>query len=224
METPRILVVEDDPGVASGLVKGLRAAGFTVELRRDGDAALPRLLAGEHDLAVLDINLPGRDGLSLLAETRGRAPRPAIILTARTDLETRLSAFERGAVDFITKPFWMAELVARVRARLAMPVHTRTVEVGSVTVDLDARLARRDGERIDFTPHEFNVLAWLVERPERPTTRAQLIERCLPPDSDALERTIDSHIARIRRKLGPEGGCIETVWRVGYRYVPPVIA
>ncbi len=219
--TARVLVVEDDPGVASGLVRGLKAAGFGVELCCDGDAALPRLLADEHDLVVLDINLPGRDGLALLAEVKGRSPKPTIILTARTDLESRLSAFENGAVDFVSKPFWMAELVARIRTRLALPAASRTVGVGGVTIDLDARVARRGDDRIDLTPHEFNVLAWLVERPERPATRAQLIEQCLPPDSGALERTIDSHIARIRKKLGPEGKSIETVWRVGYRFVPP---
>lgn len=221
---PRLLVVEDDPGIAGGLVRGLRGAGFTVELATDGTAGRERALAGAFDLVVLDLHLPGEDGLAVLAACRTRIATPFLVLTARTSLDARLRSFELGAVDYVAKPFFLEELVMRIRTRLNVAARPpeRVIPVGDVEVRLDSRLVLRGGEDVGLTAGELNVLLWLVGRPGRPASRAQIMAAALPADSGATERTVDSYVAHIRRKLGPTAAAaIETVFGVGYRFRGP---
>lgn len=220
----RILVVEDDPPIAAGIVRGLTHAGFAVELASDGERGAAVGLTGDFALAVLDLMLPGQGGFEVLAQWRGRISTPVIVLTARTDLESRLRAFELGAVDYLPKPFWVEELVARIRARLRIAAEApgRSVRWDDVVLDLDARTVLLAGDPLGLTAHEFNVLAYMVERPGRAVTRQQLAEAALPAGGDRSDRTVDSHIARIRRKLGkPAGMRLATVWGIGYRFDAP---
>jgi DNA-binding response OmpR family regulator len=220
MEPPRILVIEDDPRVGSSLLRGLKLAGFRPELVCDGRVGLEQVLVGGWELIVLDLRLPELHGLDVLRESAGRTSTPVIVLTADTDLSSRLETFALGAVDYVPKPFFIEELVARIRTRVGVPPPTRELRFGGVVVCLDTREVTRGGLLLDLTTHEYNLLAWLAERPGRPVSRRQLVEGALPFESSALDRTVDSHIARIRKKLGSDGECIETVWRVGYRFTP----
>lgn len=221
---PAVLVVEDDPAIAAGIVRGLKGAGFDVELAHDGRRGAELALARPFDLVVLDLMLPELGGFEVLELWRGRLSTPVIVLSARTELDARLQAFAGGAVDYLPKPFWIEELLARVRARLRLPdaaAPTRTLGWDGALLDLDARTVTLAGEPLGLTAHEFNVLLYLVERPARAITRRQLAEAALPAGGDRSERTVDSHVARIRRKLGPAGARIATVWGIGYRFDAP---
>ncbi len=218
---PRLLVVEDDLSVVQGLVRGLHRAGFDVSVSMDGTEGVRRALDEPFDLVILDLMLPGQDGFQVLDGWRGRLSVPVIVLSARTELEARLRSFDLGAVDFVPKPLWMVVLGARIRARLALDDETprRVVSFAGVSVDLDGRRVSRGGEEVPLTAHEFNVLAWLVERPDRAVSRQQIAEHALPEEGDRQERTLDSHVSRIRKKLGPDAAaCIQTVWGIGYRF------
>ncbi|MCA9520495.1 MAG: response regulator transcription factor [Myxococcales bacterium] len=219
---PRILVIEDDHSVRIGIVRGLAQAGFDVEWADNGERGVELALGGEFALIVLDLMLPERDGFDLLESFRGRLSTPVIVLTARTDLTTRLKSFSLGAVDYQSKPFFIEELLARIRARLRLESEAaRIVELADVRVNLDARTAEREGADLALTRHEFNILAYLLERPERAVSRRALAEHALPEAGDRFERTVDSHISRIRTKLGPSAaGQLKTVWGIGYRFDP----
>lgn len=216
---PRVLVVEDDLQVLQGLIAGLSRAGFDVSVAMDGDEGARRAVSEPFDAVLLDLMLPGRDGWAVLDAMSGRVSVPVIVLSARTELEARLRSFKLGAIDFVPKPFWMEELVARLRSRLALraPEAHRTLAVGAVRVDLDARTALRDGEDLALTAAELNVLLFLAERPGRAISRQTLVERTLSEERGATERTVDSHVSRLRRKLGDEGARLKTVWGIGYR-------
>ena len=217
----RILVVEDDAPIASMLVRGLKTAGFDVELSVRGDLAQELPLKQRFDLIVLDWNLPGTSGDALLAHWRHRIAAPVIVLTARVTLEDRLRAFDLGAADYVSKPFFLEELVARIHARLgrrAEGAEARRLSFANVVVDCDARKALVDGADAHLTQHELNVLTVLVERPDRALTRAQLAQAALT-DGDVDERTVDSHVARLRKKLGAQAAKhLQTVWGIGYRF------
>jgi len=217
---PRVLVVEDDLQVVQGLVSGLTRAGFDVSVAMDGEEGARRAIHDGFDAIVLDLMLPGRTGHEVLEAMSGRVTVPVVVLSARTELDARIRSFQLGAVDFVPKPFWIEELVARLRARLALREEAprRTLPMGTVVIDLDRRAALRGAVDLGLTAHEFNVLVWLVERPGRPVSRRQLIERTLSEDGEATERTVDSHVSRVRKKLGAEGARIQTVWGIGYRY------
>ncbi|MDP2309696.1 MAG: response regulator transcription factor [Pseudomonadota bacterium] len=218
---PRLLVVEDDVQVVQGLVSGLTRAGFDVTVAMDGEEA-SRLALQPFDAVVLDLMLPVRTGFEVLATMSGRVSTPVIVLSARTELESRLKSFRLGAVDFVPKPFWIEELVVRLRSRLALREETpsRSLTVGSTVLDLDRRTATREGAELGLTPHEFNLLAWLAERPRRAVSRRQLAEHTLTEELGATDRTVDTHVSRVRKKLGPDGALIATVWGIGYRYDP----
>lgn len=220
---PRVLIVEDDVQVVQGLIGGLARAGFDVTVAMDGEEG-SRLALHPFEAVVLDLMLPGRSGFDVLAAMSGRVSTPVIVLSARTELEARLRSFRLGAVDFVPKPFWIEELVMRLRSRLSLreDAPTRTLRVGAAVLDLDRRTASREGQDVGLTPHEFNLLAWLAERPRRAVTRRQLAEHTLTEELGATDRTVDTHVSRIRRKLGPDGASIATVWGIGYRYDPPV--
>jgi DNA-binding response OmpR family regulator len=219
-EPPHILIVEDDAGVVEGLVRGLGRAGFRTSLAMAGDQGLERILKEQFDLVLLDLMLPERTGFEVLEAIRTRVSVPVIVLSALTDLPARLKSFETGAVDFVPKPFFMEELVARIRSRLDLgqAEDRRELTLEDVVLDLDARVVRRDGMDLGLTGYEFNVLALLCQRAGRAQTRAQIADHALSEDGDCSDRTVDSHISRIRKKLGPEaGGRIKTVWGIGYR-------
>lgn len=219
-EPARLLVVEDDPSIASGLVSGLRAAGFDVSLEGGVARAMEVVAREPVDLVVLDLNLPDGSGFEALESWRFRKSLPVIVLTARTELRTRVHAFDLGAVDFLAKPFWMEELVARIRARLRLATdgERRVVSWDGIACDLDARAVRReDGAAVNLTAHEFNVLALLVARRGTAFTRDQIADAALPHEGDRQARTVDSHISHLRRKLGDAGRRIRTVWGIGYR-------
>ena len=219
---PRVLVVEDDVNVVQGLVSGLRRSGFDVTVAMDGTTGAELALDASFDLVVLDLMLPEQSGFDVLAAMRGRVSTPVIVLSARTELQARLDSFSAGAVDYVAKPFFIEELVARVQARLALHEDGphRVVQVGSTTVDLDARTATQGGVDLGLTAHEFNVLAWLVERPNRAVSRDQLVEHVLGAEGQRAHRTIDSHLSRVRKKLGDDGARIATAWGIGYRFEP----
>jgi DNA-binding response OmpR family regulator len=217
----RLLVIEDDAGVAGGLVRGLRAAGFEVELVTSGVAGAKKALEEVYAAVVLDLMLPEQSGFAVLEQLRGRSSVPVLVLTAKSDLADRLACFGLGAADFISKPFWMEELVARLRARLRLHSEgpKKIVRWANVEMDLDSRVVFIDGQDSGLTRNEFDVLAHLVERQGRAISRAQLVEHALSPFDQRDSRTVDSHIARIRKKLGTEAGAsIVTVWGIGYRF------
>jgi DNA-binding response OmpR family regulator len=221
VQQQRLLVIEDDAGVAGGLVRGLRAAGFDVELANDGLAGAKKALEEPFAAIVLDLMLPEQSGFAVLEQLQGRSSVPVLVLTAKSDLTDRLQCFGLGAADFVTKPFWMEELVARLRARLRLHSEgpKRVVQWANVEMDLDSRMVRIDGEDAGLTRNEFDVLAHLVERQGRAISRAQLVENALSPFEQRDARTVDSHIARIRKKLGTQAGAsIVTVWGIGYRF------
>ncbi len=216
----RVLVVEDDAPIAASLVRGLKAQGYAVELMSDGDRAA-KVDCSTFDIAVIDVQLPGRSGLTLVEHFRSRSSAPLIVLTASSDLQTRLQAFRFGAADFLPKPFFLEELVARIEARLGLSAAkpSRQMTFDNVTVDLDLRTVIQSGGIVSLTAHEFNILAYLMERSGRPVSRNQLASAALS-ESTADARTVDSHVARIRRKLGAAGKALVTIWAIGYAFRP----
>jgi DNA-binding response OmpR family regulator len=230
----RILVLEDDPRLAAEIVRGLGHADFDVELVTNGTAARDAIdREPGPDLVVLDLNVPEMSGLEVLAHAQSRSSTPILVLTAATSLEDRVTCFRLGAVDFVAKPFWMEELVARIHARLRRPGlghktgSKKAIAWAEAEIDVDARAVSVGGTPVPLTKTEFNVLAYLVERPGRAVTRAQLAMSCLPEGEAAAasERTVDTYVARVRKKLGETAGAyLVTVWGVGYRFVtsPPV--
>jgi DNA-binding response OmpR family regulator len=223
-DAPRILLIEDDRGIAVGIVRGLKAAGFSVELANSGMRGAELGLFGKFSLIVLDLMLPEIDGYEILDRWRGHSLPPIIVLSARTELDTRLRVFGSGAIDNVSKPFWVEELVARIRARLSLPQlpAPRRIYWDDSVLDHDARTLTVSGAAISLTGAEFSILTFLVERSGRAVSRGQLAEAALPVDGDRFDRTVDSHVARIRRKLGPSGAArIVTVWGIGYRFDAP---
>jgi DNA-binding response OmpR family regulator len=218
----RVLVVEDDASMAAGIVRGLKLAGFDVDLANDGAAGAKKALEEEFDIMVLDLFLPEQSGFDVLGQLDGRTKMPIIVLTASTGLDARLRSFDLGAADFVAKPFFMEELVARIKSRLGarQKAPKRIARWGGASVDLDARSAEVDGVAVELTKAEFDILAHLVERPGRAISRAQLAEHALDPFEERDSRTVDSHVARIRKKLRGAGSSIATVWGIGYRFVP----
>ncbi len=210
-----MLVIEDDAALGGQLVAQLERAGFVVRWLRDGDAARGADLDGL-SLVVLDLMLPGVYGLDLLRLFRARSDVPVLVLTARNETADKVRALELGADDYVTKPFWPEELVARVQARLRRPTMTRgdRLRVGALDLDLGAHLASHAGVPLDLTPTELQLLVALARRPGAAVTRRALADAALDLGG---ERTLDVHVSRLRRKL-PEGAPrIVTVWGIGYR-------
>ncbi|WP_425146673.1 response regulator transcription factor [Deinococcus sp.] len=219
-----ILIVEDEPDLADILESYLRQGGYQVRHAADGFAALECFFEARPALVLLDLMLPRLSGLEVLRSIR-EAPTPhnatpIIALTARGSQEDRLRGFASGADDYVVKPYWPREVVARVRAALSrrgVPVPRILSGFDRLSVDVTAREVTRRGERIALRPAEFDLLATLLEARGRVYTRSELLEVIRSGESWALERTVDSHITRLRAKLGAPHG-IETVHGVGYRY------
>ena len=214
----RVLVVEDDEKLARQVVACLQDGGFEPTWVKDGEAALaanPRTYA----LIVLDLMLPGAHGLDVLKRVRHECEVPVLVLSARNDTTDKVRALELGADDYLTKPFWPEELLARVHARLRRPVMQRSglIDVGELSIDPEGRRVTVHGEGVDLTKVEFDLLVALARRPGAAITRAWLVENVLDPERDGTERTLDVHVSRLRKKLGSAGGQVATVWGVGYK-------
>ncbi len=216
--TQHILLVEDDFALGDEIFESLIEEGFEATWIKDGSEAYFES-PDDYDLVVLDLMLPGKHGFDILKRFRGESDVPVIILTARTETHDKLRGFELGGDDFLTKPFWPEELLARIRARLRRPVMKRGAdrEVGPLSIDFEARTVQVDDEPVDLTAVEFDVLAALARRPGTAVSRRQLVERALPEDTEGGERTLDVHISRLRKKLGTAGDLIATVWGIGYK-------
>src|SRR5690606_160124 len=216
--TDRILVVEDDAQLGAQIVERLEREGFEVTWEKDGDAA-KRTDPRPFCLILLDLMLPGTYGLDVLKKVRASSDVPVLILTARDHPADRVRGLELGADDYVTKPFWPEELLARVRARIRRPVMARGERfvVGALAIDLAARRVEVAGEPVALTRVELDLLAVLARRPGQAVTRRALAEEVLDPEREGGERTLDVHVSRLRKKLGPEGKRVATVWGIGYR-------
>jgi DNA-binding response OmpR family regulator len=216
---PHVLIVEDEPDIADGLVGYLRQAGFRTTHAADGLSALEAFFAGQPDLVLLDLMLPRLSGLEVLRTIRESGPTPVIALTAKTDQHDRLRGFELGADDYIPKPFWPLEVVARASAVLRRAPTPEAVLEGAngLKLDLETREVTVRGARLELRPTEFELLAALLRVPNRVFTRTELLEAMGRADADTLERAVDVHVKNLRKKLGPDQP-LETVFGVGYRY------
>lgn len=217
----RILIAEDEPRLAAFLEKGLRGGGFATTVAADGQTASALAREGEFDLVVLDLGLPGKDGLEVLRELRGAGSRvPVVILTARDDTGDRVAGLEAGADDYIGKPFHLEELIARIRARLRGGEHEpdtgHRLAVGPITLDLRTRWVSVDGETIELSAREFELLRTFLEHPNQALSREQLLAHVWGYDYDPGSNVVDVYVGYLRRKLGAER--FETVRGVGYRY------
>lgn len=214
----RVLIVEDEPRIASFLDKGLRAAGYVTTVVADGVAAVGYARDEEVDLVILDLGLPGLDGLSVLAQLRARGERmPVIVLTARDQVPDRVAGLDRGADDYLTKPFSFEELLARVRARLrdrGLPAATELV-VGPLRLDLVRRTAAVEGREVELTAREFRLAETLARHPGQVLSREQLLDRVWGLAHDPGSNVVDVYVGYLRRKLGPD--LIQTVRGMGYR-------
>ena len=215
--TQRILLVEDDASLGEQLAERLRAEDFATTWLRDGQAALGVTLE-PFALLVLDLMLPGAHGFEVLKRLRRESEVPVLVLSARNDTRDKVRALELGADDYVTKPFWPEELVARIRALLRRPtLAAAVIELGALTVDLGARRVQVGGRDVELTRVEFDLLAALARRAGAAVPRAWLVEHVLDRDRAGGERTLDVHASRLRRKLGESGRRLATVWGVGYR-------
>jgi DNA-binding response OmpR family regulator len=220
-----ILIIEDEPELVQVLRTYLERAGYRVLTAYKGDTGLATWQNHHPDLVLLDLNLPGMDGLDIARAIRRQAETPIIMVTARVEETDELIGLELGADDYITKPFSPRAVVARVRSvlrRTASPRQAaRQFRVHDIEIDLDAHQVKRAGDTLDLTPTEFNLLAALMEQPGRVFSRLQLLEAAQGEAYEGYERTIDAHIKNLRAKLEPnpkEPQYIQTVFGVGYRF------
>jgi two-component system copper resistance phosphate regulon response regulator CusR len=199
----RLLVVEDEPRVASFLCNGLREAGFAVDQAAGGREGLALALMTDYDAIVLDLMLPEMDGLSLLRELRARGKStPVLILTARDSVEDRVIGLDAGADDYLVKPFALAELLARVRALLRRGMaETETLQVADLAVDPITRRVERRGRRIDLTPKEFTLLRYLLLHRDQVVTRSMIAEHVWDMSFDGGSNVIDVYIRYLRSKV-----------------------
>ncbi len=218
----KVLLVEDEKKIASFVRKGLEAQGFSVTVSDNGDKASELALAGSFDVILLDIMLPGRDGLSILKELRDRRNTvPVILLTARSEMNQRVEGLNLGADDYITKPFFMDELLARLRAvvRRTSGDTLSVLHAGPLMLNLITREAKYGDEEIIFAPREFSLLEHLMRSPGNVFTRDQLLEQVWGYGFDPQTNLVDVCIRRIREKIDrDEHQFIETVRSVGYRF------
>jgi DNA-binding response OmpR family regulator len=221
----RVLVVDDEPKIVEVVGDYLRNAGFSVTTAADGEGAIASARARPPDLVVLDLGLPGLDGLDVARDLRRASPVPIIMLTARREEADRVLGLELGADDYLVKPFSPRELLARVRAVLrrteGLQVERERFVAGDVTVDTGRRQVTVDDRLVDLTATEFDLLVELARQPGRVFTRTQLLGALHGVVVESYERTVDAHIKNIRRKLEPDPRrprYLLTVHSVGYRF------
>ena len=221
-----ILVIEDDPGIARIVRLYLERDGHTVTTASDGVSGLNAARANSPDLIVLDLMLPRLDGMSVCLALRQESDVPIIMATARVEEDDRLAGLDLGADDYIVKPFSPRELAARVRAVLRrtsrqIPPKADRVEFEGITIDFNTQTVIRGDEKPSLTPTEFRLIAMLASQPGRPFSRDQIIDAVFGYDFDGYDRTVDVHIANLRRKIEPDvrkPRYVQTVHGVGYRF------
>ena len=224
-----ILLVEDAPDLAQVVTRELEANGYQILLASDGWQALTLHASAQPALVILDWMLPGLDGLEVLRRLRQVAPTPILMLTARGEETDRVVGLELGADDYLTKPFSMRELIARIRAQLRRTELVQQImqvdqsregaplTYGPLYLDVQAHLALLNREPLDLSPTEFALLHLLLRSPGRAFSRAYLLEMVWGEAYIGGDRSVDNTVLRLRKKLGPLGEAIETVWGVGYR-------
>lgn len=214
----KVLVIEDEEKIHAFIQKGLEARGLDVVIRENGTEGFEEAAAGDCDVILLDLMLPERDGLSVLNELRASGnATPVIILTARTEANERVIGLESGADDYVTKPFFLDELIARIQA---VTRRSSVLHAGRLSINTLSREARYDNEEIFFAPREFSVLEHLMRSPGNIFTRDQLLEQVWGYGFDPQTNLVDVCIRRIREKIDRDGHeHIETVRGVGYRFV-----
>jgi DNA-binding response OmpR family regulator len=217
----RILIAEDEPRIVAFIEKGLRANGFTTVVATNADEVISMALGDNFDLLLLDLGLPGKDGLSVLEELRGQgATIPIIILTARDDINDKVAGLEGGADDYMTKPFRFEELLARIRLRLRSQQRVAIKEemelkVGEIVLNLRTRKVRVTGKDIELSAREFTLLETLLRHQGQVMSREQLLDRVWGYDYDPGSNIVDVYVGYLRKKLGSD--LIETVRGMGYR-------
>jgi two-component system, OmpR family, copper resistance phosphate regulon response regulator CusR len=217
----RILIIEDEPRIASFVAKGLRAAGYTPTVIEDGNEGLDHALSGDYDLAVLDIGLPGIDGFALLEQLRGAGSRlPVIALTARDSVTDTVRGLEGGADDYMAKPFRFDELLARVRLRLRARAGSgdaarSVLEHRGVRLDLHRREVTRDGVTVELSAREFALAEMFMRHPGQVLSREQLLSQVWGYEFDPGSNVVDVYVGYLRKKLGSDA--IRTVRGMGYR-------
>jgi two-component system response regulator CpxR len=226
----RILIIDDDVELCSMIGEYLRPEGFTVEAVHNGERGLQRALSKEHDLLLLDVMLPGMNGFDLLRQLRTSSDLRVLLLTARGDDVDRIVGLEIGADDYLPKPFNPRELLARVRAILRRPQNGKGAEsgerliIGDVEIDLGSRTATRNGDAVELTSVEFNLLETLLRSAGKIVSREELAQKVLGRNLNLFDRSIDVHISKLRKKLGEVvsgGERIKTVRGAGYLYALP---
>jgi DNA-binding response OmpR family regulator len=224
---PKVLVVDDAPDIVRLTRDFLEHAGFSVVSARDGNEALRVARQERPDLIVLDLGLPGRDGLDVTRELRRDSNVPIVMLTARTDESDKVAGLELGADDYLAKPFSGKELVARVRAvlrRTQAAASVDQVRIGSLEIDASRMRVAVDSRAVDLTATEFQLLLAMARQPGRVFTRSQLLDAIHGEAFEAYERAIDAHVKNIRRKIEPNPRApryIQTVFGVGYKLAEP---
>jgi DNA-binding response OmpR family regulator len=220
----KILVVDDELKIARLVRDYLTEAGFDVTLASTGPSALAAARSQRPDLVILDLGLPGMDGYDVTRSIRARSSIPIIMLTARSEETDRIVGLELGADDYVVKPFSPRELVARVKAvlrRTGGEIATETIRAKNLVMDIPRRMVERDGEGIDLTATEFELLRILSASPGRVFTRGQLLDSIRGVSSESYERAIDAHIKNLRKKLEPDPRrpvYVITVYGVGYKF------
>jgi DNA-binding response OmpR family regulator len=217
----QILIAEDEPRIASFIEKGLKANGFTPTIATTAEAALRLVMGVEFNLVILDLGLPGKDGLKVLEELRGQGLElPVIILTARDDIQDKVAGLEGGADDYMTKPFRFEELLARVKLRLrtrpqaAIP-EAATLAAGNVVLNLRTRKAQVGDQTIELPAREFTLAEMFFRHPGQALSRQQLLDRVWGYDYDPGSNVVDVYVGYLRKKLGSH--LFETVRGIGYR-------
>jgi two-component system, OmpR family, response regulator len=218
----QILVIEDERTLAGFIAQSLRAEGYAVAVVHDGESGEAAALSGEYALVLLDLMLPGKGGLDVLDAIRARLPElPVIVLTARGAVEQKVEGLDRGANDYVTKPFSFEELLARVRAALRSPGQRESsaLEVDDIRMDLRTRRVQRDGHEVALTAREFEVLQYLMRHPDQVLSREQILNAVWGFDFEPGTKVLEVYVGYLRRKLCEGGGedPIETVRNVGYR-------
>ena len=232
----KVLVVEDERELADLVRRELEYAGHTVDVAANGPAGVAAVDRFDPDLILLDVMLPGFDGLEVTRRVRAKHATPILMLTARSTELDKVVGLELGADDYLTTPFSMRELLARVsavlrrveliRSRSEQKTATSRLEFSDLEIDPEAYQVRSRGEYISLTATEFNLLKILAANPKRVFSREYLLEEVWGDEVAVFDRTVDSHIQRLRKKLGGPGSpgeYVETVWGVGYRFVPKAV-
>ena len=216
---PHVLLVEDEPGITMILTDRLDLEGYEVDTAEDGDTGLQKALNGKYDLIVLDVMLPKKSGFEVCRTLRqNNIMTPVLMLTARGNVVDKVTGLQIGADDYLTKPFHMKELGARVRALLRRPaaVNSNVLEAGNITIDTAKYRVTVNGEPMTLVPREFQLLEFFMRHPNQVFSPEALLNRVWPSDSEATTEALRTALKRLRKKVDPDGNLLRTVHGVGY--------